>query len=85
MNNLPGYDWAIEHGYTLMAHSGYGQSATYNKNGIFLEVDASGNAELHAFVEAVHLTVDEFFFPGNIEMFERQIEKVYAPFRKEWW
>ncbi len=82
---LPGYEWAIEHGYTLTASTE--KYALYSKGGIFLQVYGGEKleAELSARVGLVELSVPRFSFPGNIEMFERQIEKVYAPFREEWW
>lgn len=85
MKDLPGYEWAIEHGYALMSHAADRTKASYAKDGIFLDVFDDKIASLWARVGMVDLSVSKFSFPGNIEIFERQIEKVYAPFREEWW
>jgi hypothetical protein len=73
-NELPGYEFAKEKGYSLSFHSGDKKSATYTKNGLSLTCWDNNTAKLQGFYKIVCLSVDKFSYPNiNFETFERQI------------
>ena len=75
MKDLPGYEEAVNLGYTLYCYSGLKESATYNKGRLSLIVYKNNTATLMSSYKMVIMKVENFSFPHkNIKLFESQIE-----------
>ena len=78
IGNLPGYDYAIKHGYSLASYAGNGDAAEYIKDEITLSIYSGGSARLWAIVGLVELNIGPFSFPHpNTEKFFAAIKRVY--------
>ena len=74
--DLPGYNEAINLGYSLYCHQPKGSCATYNKGVLGLTIYKNGTAKLTAMYKMVILSIESFSFPNkNIKLFEEQILK----------
>ena len=84
IEQLPGYNGAIEMGYTLSAYSGDMGSATYRKCGVDLTVYENGTCTLSAVIGMLMLSTGKISFPNkNLKIFEKQVSDVVEVCERE--
>jgi hypothetical protein len=81
MDDLPGYEFAKEHGYSLYAYGGDKRSVYYHKGRVELKIRCHVNGELYAelstVIGLVTCSTGEFSFPHkHFNNFEFQIERL---------
>lgn len=82
MSDLPGEEFAKEHGYELQSHSGNRLQATYLKRldgvpPIYLTCYSDGTATLQRILGLITCESGKFSIPGNFVIFEKQISQLY--------
>jgi len=80
IENLPGCAEANRLGYSLHHYAGNGQSASYVKDGIFLEVYNDGDtAKLTVAIGLISLSTGDFQFPHpRFDIFEKVMIRSYT-------
>jgi hypothetical protein len=92
ISELPGYAFAMEHGYTVYAYASDGHSVHYDKDGIELVIKKVKDrpdeyvATLYYYMGLIECKISEFSFPHkNFNIFEKQIfrlKELTAPMRE---
>lgn len=86
MKGLPGYEFAIEHGYNLISYGASRQTAWYHNGKWGLDASYEGEAVVARlqFGQGLIIVGTAWFsLPGNFDIFERHISDVYNKLKAE--